>query len=130
MYLGAAAAFFVAGAGREVVRTAIDAAGDKTRQLRTVATVWGSAFANRLGVALFFLGLVVAWVSVSGSTFLWYRGALAVSATVMLVAVVASAGQSRFRHASRRLTAIARILTALLVSGTAADLVLRGWWSP
>ena len=127
VYLGAAAAFFVAGVGREMVRTAGDAAGDAARGLRTVATRWGAGTANRCGFALILSACLVAWFTALGSTLIGYRVALALC-LVLLVGV----GGSRLladppARASSRVTAIARGLTVLLALGVAGDLLAGGW---
>jgi len=130
-YLGAAAGFFVAGAGREMVRTAGDAAGDAARGLRTVATRWGVRTANHCGFALILAGCLVAWCTALGSTLIWYRVVLALCLALCL-ALLVGVGGSRLladppARASRRVTAIARGLTVLLALGVAGDLLAGGW---
>lgn len=50
--------------GAEVLKTAEDAVGDTTRNIRTVATKMGVLFANRMGVFLLVVGLTGAWLPV------------------------------------------------------------------
>jgi len=126
-YLGAAAGFFVAGVGREMIRTVLDVAGDTSEGIRTVATAWGEAFANRFGLLLILVGLVGAWLSADGVDRPAYAKTLAVSTAVMLVAGSYHLYELPCRPASRRLTKLARITSAMLALGVAWDLITRGW---
>ena len=126
-YLGAAAGFFVAGVGREMIRTVLDVAGDASEGIRTVATTWGGAFANQFGLLLILIGLVGAWLSADGAARPAYASTLAVSTAVILVAGAYQVYKGPSRRASRRLTALARITSAMLALGVAWDLITGGW---
>ncbi len=48
---------FLAGLGREVVKTICDARGDEVRDIRSVSRVWGAVAAARLGAVFFLLAV-------------------------------------------------------------------------
>jgi len=129
VYVGAAAAFFVGGTGREVVRTAADAAGDAALGIRTVATRYGGTRAVHAGLGLILAGLLCAWLSSAAAGF-GYFTALALTTAAMLVTGIASVGSASAPHASRRITRVARAMTAVLAGGAVWDLMASGWLRP
>jgi geranylgeranylglycerol-phosphate geranylgeranyltransferase len=127
VYVGAIAAFLLGGVGREIVRTAADEKGDASLGIRTVATVWGGHVAIRCGAAVIVAAALLGWISAFGSSWPWYRAALAVT-----VAVVAGAGAHALIvdspiTASRRLTLASRSLTFVLALAVVVDLFAGGW---
>lgn len=126
-YLGAAAGFFVAGTGREMIRTGGDATGDAARGIRTVATCWGASAANRFGLALVVAGYVVGVFTALGSTLLWYLTALSLATPVLLGLGIWALVVDSPPGASRRLTVMARRLTVLFAVAVASDLIIGGW---
>lgn len=57
---------FVFRIGAEIVKTAEDYVGDAWSGVRTVATTWGPAIANRIGAALMLSGLILCSLPVFG----------------------------------------------------------------
>jgi geranylgeranylglycerol-phosphate geranylgeranyltransferase len=125
-YVGAAAGFFMAGIGREIIRTAADAAGDRARGIATVATIFGGRMANRVGLLLMLTALAGASLLARGLAGPAYVSALLVAAAVTLVMGGYHAFDRSAPRASRRLTMLARTMTGLLALGVAWDLVARG----
>ena len=122
-YSGAIVGLLMTGAGREIVRTAADAAGDAARGIRTVARTWGARFANRLGLGLIILGFVGGLFSAAESKHPAYVASLVISTAALLIV-----GGSQWRadsevDASRRLTSLARVLTGLLALAVSWDLI-------
>jgi geranylgeranylglycerol-phosphate geranylgeranyltransferase len=122
---GAAAAFFLGGAGREIIRTSGDYAGDLACGIRTVATAYGGAIANRAGLVLILIGLATAQYSVWNTTAFGYRTVLA-GATLAFLAMDYRLRALPPGAASHQLTRLARTVTALLALAVAGDL-LAGW---
>jgi geranylgeranylglycerol-phosphate geranylgeranyltransferase len=129
VYAGAAAAFFIGGAGREIVRTSADAPGDAALGIRTLATRYGGTLANRAGLALILAGLLCAWLS-SAAAGPGYLAALSIATVVLLAACLHSFGCASAIRVSARITALARTMTAVLAGGVLWDLVASGWLRP
>jgi geranylgeranylglycerol-phosphate geranylgeranyltransferase len=129
VYIGAAAAFFIGGTGREVVRTAADTAGDAALGIRTVATRYGGTRAVRAGLGLILAGLLCAWLS-SAAAGLGYLTALAITTAALLATAVASLGSASAPHTSRQITRVARAMTAVLAGGAVWDLIASSWLRP
>ena len=124
-HVGAVGGFFAGAVGREIVRTAADVPGDCIRGIPTVACVWGARRANHAGLGLMMLGLAVAAASAIGSGFVGYQTALAIGGAAILIVGVRWVRASDASVASRRLTQLARVVTALLAAGVAWDLTAR-----
>ena len=121
VWLGAAAGFVIAGTGREILRTVADMAGDGAVGIETVATRYGGARANRTGYLLVIAGLLVARVAAGASPNHAYLAALDLSGVAMLGVGAYCLAVLSPRDASRRLTFVARALTAALAVGVAWD---------
>lgn len=53
---------FLAGTGREVIKTISDVAGDELRGIKSIARIHGSRFASILGAIMFFMAVVSSWL--------------------------------------------------------------------
>lgn len=53
---------FIAGLGREVVKTICDVEGDEVRDIRSVARIWGARAAAKIGAILFILAVCVSTI--------------------------------------------------------------------
>ncbi|MEM3382732.1 MAG: UbiA family prenyltransferase [Nitrososphaerales archaeon] len=52
---------FLAGTGREVIKTISDVAGDEIRGIESIARIHGSRFASILGAIMFFMAIISSW---------------------------------------------------------------------
>ncbi|MEM3708686.1 MAG: UbiA family prenyltransferase [Nitrososphaerales archaeon] len=52
---------FLAGTGREVIKTISDVAGDEIRGIKSIARIHGSRFASILGAIMFFMAIISSW---------------------------------------------------------------------
>jgi len=53
---------FLAGTGREVIKTISDVEGDELRGIKSIARAYGSRFASILGALMFFMAIVSSWL--------------------------------------------------------------------
>lgn len=118
LYLAVAGGFVVMGVGREVMRTAFDADGDRAGGVRTVATSRGSDAAVRIGSGLMFAGLLAGWVPVAGGETSVVYGVLLAGSTLAVGGAVLHVMRARrlpARQSSGRLIVLARAVIVVML---------------
>lgn len=110
--------------GGEIVKTVEDAAGDAVAGIRSLATLHGTGFAARAGLACVTLGLAIGTVPLaSPRATAVYRLLLALAATVLATAWAAALGATRRLELSgSQLVVVERAVTVLMTIALAFGL--------